>query len=123
MQFIQLFDSSYERHELSSGIIWGNPDLIYENGDCLLSAEPYPLVLDAPFSTFDEVRTSIVSPKLSSLTEQVIIFSKDPECKIIMDNAMDKIGKLYTLQFDTKEEDGHEVVWSSHIVEGGANVN
>ena len=110
--------------KLSQQIHYGNlSNVVNENGDCLLSAEPYPLVLDAPFSTFDEVRTSIVSPKLSSLTEQVIIFSKDPECKIIMDNAMDKIGKLYTLQFDTKEENGHEVVWSSHIVEGGANVN
>ena len=84
----------------------------------ILTAEPYPLVLDAPFSTFDKERTSIVSSKLSGLTEQVIIFSKDPECQLIMDNASNKIGKFYKLKFETREEDGKEQVWSTNIIEG-----
>ena len=84
----------------------------------ILTAEPYPLVLDAPFSTFDKERTSIVSSKLSGLTEQIIIFSKDPECQLIIDNASNKIGKFYNLKFEIREEDGKAQVWRSNIIEG-----
>ena len=78
----------------------------------------YEFTVNSPFSTFDKERTSIVSPKLSGLTEQVIIFSKDPECQLIMDNASDKIGKFYKLKFETREEDGKEQVWSTNIIKG-----
>lgn len=88
----------------------------------LLKAEPYPLVLDAPFSTFDEKRIKSVAPKLSDLTEQVIIFTKDPECGILTDIIMNKVGKYYTLKSATRNEQDEKEVWSTHI-EGGNNAN
>ncbi len=110
--------------KLSQQIHYGNlQNVINENGECLLSTEPYPLVLDAPFSTFDTERIKNVAPKISNLTEQVIIFSKDPECQILIDNIMDKVGKIYTIKFETREENGHDEVWSSHIIEGVTNAN
>lgn len=84
----------------------------------VLLTEPYPLVLDAPFSDFDRTRISYVAPKLSSLTEQIIVFSKDLEFDCIKENTLSKIGKLYTLKFETRIEDGQEEVWSTNVCEG-----
>lgn len=106
--------------KLSQQIHYGKLDEI-EDKD-LLKAEPYPLVLDAPFSTFDEERIKSVAPKLSDLTEQVIIFTKDPECGILTDIIMDKVGKYYTLKSATRNEKDEKEVWSTHI-EGGNNAN
>jgi DNA sulfur modification protein DndD len=39
-----------------------------------LSSEPYPLVMDAPFSNADETHTSNISRILPEVAEQVIMF-------------------------------------------------
>ena len=39
-----------------------------------LSSEPYPLVMDAPFSNADETHTSNISKVLPEIAEQVVIF-------------------------------------------------
>lgn len=84
----------------------------------ILLTEPYPLVLDAPFSDFDTKRISYVAPKLSDLTEQVIVFSKDLEFNCIKENTLSKVGKLYTLKFETRIEDGQTEAWSTNVCEG-----
>lgn len=105
--------------KLSQQIHYGKLDEIKDKD--LLKAEPYPLVLDAPFSAFAEERIKVVAPKLSDLSEQVIIFTKDPECKIVESCVMDKVGKYYKFTHPIRE-DGKEEVWSTHI-EGGNDAN
>lgn len=68
-------------------------------------AEPYPLVMDAPWSVFDKERIEAVTKFLPEIAQQVIIFIKDTDGNIATDNLSDKLGKLYRLNkindFDT----------------------
>lgn len=68
-------------------------------------AEPYPLVMDAPWSVFDKERIEAVTKFLPEIAQQVIIFIKDTDGDIATDNLSDKLGKLYRLNkindFDT----------------------
>ncbi len=96
---------------------------IAKQGENILSAEPYPLVLDAPFSSFSEANMLEVAPKIANLTGQVIIFSKDPECRIIMNGDIKhKIGKFYELKpNELVDEEDIDRMCSTHI-EGGNGV-
>ncbi len=96
---------------------------LIKKGETVLSAEPYPLVLDAPFSNFDEGKMLEAAPKIANLTGQVIIFSKDPECRIIMDGDIKhKIGKFYELKpNELVNEEDKDRKCSTHI-EGGNGV-
>lgn len=68
----------------------------------LLSSEPYPLVMDAPLSTFDKRRIKTVCESLPNIAEQVIIFIKDTDGEVAEDYMGDKIGSRH--QFDKKNE-------------------
>lgn len=70
--------------------------------DMTLSSEPYPLVMDAPFSNADEKHVSNISRILPDIAEQVImvIMAKD---WIFAERVMEeKVGKKYFL--DKKSE-------------------
>ncbi|MGB4503815.1 MAG: hypothetical protein WBI44_02835, partial [Syntrophaceticus sp.] len=67
-----------------------------------LSSEPYPLVMDAPFSNADEKHVSNISRVLPEVAEQVIMFimSKDWSfAEVVMGHS---VGKKYYL--DKKSE-------------------
>lgn len=68
----------------------------------LLSSEPYPLVMDAPLSTFDKRRIKTVCESLPNTAEQVIIFIKDTDGELAEEYMGDKIGSRH--QFDKKNE-------------------
>ena len=68
----------------------------------LLSSEPYPLVMDAPISTFDKRRIKTVCESLPNIAEQVIIFIKDTDGELAEDYMGEKIGSRH--QFDKKNE-------------------
>ena len=72
-----------------------------ENSE-MLSAEAYPLVMDAPLSAFDKARIQTVCETLPGIAEQVIIFIKDTDGEIAEKYLSDKIGKNYS--FDKKNE-------------------
>lgn len=59
----------------------------------MLSSEPYPLVMDAPLSTFDSKRIKAVCESLPKVAEQVIIFIKDTDGDIAREHLASKIGK------------------------------
>lgn len=68
----------------------------------LLTSEPYPLVMDAPLSTFDKRRIKTVCTALPNVAEQVIIFIKDTDGTLAEEYMGDKIGcKHY---FEKKNE-------------------
>ena len=63
-----------------------------DRNDSILSTEPYPLVMDAPLSTFDKKRIEVVCKTLPSIAEQVIIFIKDTDGEIAEKYMTDVIG-------------------------------
>ena len=64
----------------------------------LLSTEPYPLVMDAPLSSFDKNRIQTVCETLPNIAEQVIIFIKDTDGDIAQKHLSEKIGKQYSFK-------------------------
>ena len=68
----------------------------------LLSSEPYPLVMDAPLSTFDKRRIKTVCEALPETAEQVIIFIKDTDGELAEEYMGNRIGSRH--YFDKKNE-------------------
>lgn len=63
-----------------------------------LSAEAYPLVMDAPLSAFDKKRIKTVCDTLPGIAEQVIIFIKDTDGEIAESYLSEKIGASYEFE-------------------------
>lgn len=68
----------------------------------LLSSEPYPLVMDAPLSSFDKRRIETVCEALPNTAEQVIIFIKDTDGNLAEEYMGEKIGCRHS--FEKKNE-------------------
>lgn len=68
----------------------------------LLSSEPYPLVMDAPLSSFDKKRIKTVCEAIPNIAEQVIIFIKDTDGDLAEQYMGYKIGSRHS--FDKKDE-------------------
>ena len=68
----------------------------------LLSSEPYPLVMDAPLSSFDKKRIKTVCEAIPDIAEQVIIFIKDTDGDLAEQYMGYKIGSRHS--FDKKDE-------------------
>ena len=62
-----------------------------------LASEPYPLVMDAPFSNADEEHTSNISKVLPEVAEQVIMFVMKKDFNIAEPVMRDRIGKQFEL--------------------------
>ena len=63
-----------------------------------LSEEPYPLVMDAPFSNADEVHTTNISEILPKIADQVIMFVMQKDWKYAEPVLRERIGKQYFLE-------------------------
>lgn len=59
----------------------------------LFSSEPYPLVMEAPASTFDTKRIKPICEFIPQIAEQVVIFTKDTEGNHMKKYMEEKIGK------------------------------
>ena len=62
-----------------------------------LSSEPYPLVMDAPFSNADETHTANISKVLPETAEQVIMFVMQKDWNYAEPVMNDKVGQRYHL--------------------------
>lgn len=71
------------------------------------STEAYPLVFDAPTSTFDKDSTIAFSGILNEIAEQVIIFVNDKDGELLLENMGHFLGKKYEI---TKIDDFHSTV-------------
>lgn len=67
-----------------------------ENG-INLTSEPYPLVMDAPFSNADETHTANISKVLPEIAEQVIMFVMQKDWNYAEPVMNDRVGKRYHL--------------------------
>lgn len=54
----------------------------------LAQTEPYPLVMDAPLSAFDEKRIDTVCDVLPKIAEQIIIFINPKDGKLAEDMSL-----------------------------------
>ena len=62
-----------------------------------LSSEPYPLVMDAPFSNADETHTANISKVLPEIAEQVIMFVMQKDWNYAQPVMVNRVGKQYHL--------------------------
>lgn len=62
-----------------------------------LSSEPYPLVMDAPFSNADETHTANISKVLPEIAEQVIMFVMKKDWNYAEPVMAERVGKEYHL--------------------------
>ena len=67
-----------------------------ENG-INLSSEPYPLVMDAPFSNADETHTANISKVLPEIAEQVIMFVMQKDWNYAEPVMRNRVGCEYHL--------------------------
>ena len=58
----------------------------------------YPLVMDAPLSSFDKKRIKNICEVIPGIAKQVIIFIKDTDGDIAQDYMMDKVGITYKIR-------------------------
>lgn len=65
--------------------------------DINLSSEPYPLVMDAPFSNADETHTANISKVLPEIAEQVIMFVMQKDWNYAEPVMNDRVGRRYHL--------------------------
>lgn len=63
----------------------------------IVSNIDYPLVMDAPLSSFDQRRIENICKVIPNIARQVIIFIKDTDGNIAKEHLLDKIGEEYTL--------------------------
>ena len=63
-----------------------------------LSSEPYPLVMDAPFSNADETHTANISKVLPEIAEQVIMFVMQKDWHYAEPVMVSRVGKQYSLK-------------------------
>lgn len=67
-------------------------------GENKLENEPYPLVLDAPFSNADEEHIKNISRELPKVAEQVIMFVMKKDWRYAETVILDRVNKTYTLE-------------------------
>ena len=65
--------------------------------------DEYPLVMDAPLSSFDQRRIKNICEVIPSIARQVIIFIKDSDGNIAKREMQDKIGLEYDVSLRNKE--------------------
>lgn len=80
------------RQKAHNGVELPNDD------DVPLSTEPYPLVMDAPFSNADETHINNISKILPEIAEQVILMVMQKDWEFAKTALEDKIGCSYTIE-------------------------
>lgn len=70
--------------------------------DIDVSSEPYPLVMDAPFSNADEIHVRNISTILPEIAEQVIMVVMSKDWSHAEKVLSDRVGKRYILSKETE---------------------
>lgn len=67
-------------------------------GDGSFDNEPYPLVMDAPFSDLDDTHIKNISKQVPAVAEQVIMFVMEKDWNYAKEEMMDRVGKKYNIE-------------------------
>lgn len=62
------------------------------------SSEPYPIVMDAPFSNADEKHIANISKVLPQVAEQVILIVMNKDWEYAQANMSDRVGMIYQIE-------------------------
>lgn len=81
-----------------AGLVDLAKDKALKVGDNKLETEPYPLILDAPFSNADEEHIKNISRELPMVAEQVIMFVMKKDWRYAEKVILDRVNKMYTLE-------------------------
>ena len=79
-----------------------------------VSSEPYPIVMDAPFSNTDETHIENISKALPEVAEQVILIVMNKDWEYAKHTMIDRVASIY--QIDKKSEINSSIV---PVSEGG----
>lgn len=72
--------------------------------DIDLGTEPYPLVMDAPFSTADEKHVSNISRILPDIAEQVIMVLMEKDWVYAQKELSNRVGKVYRIEKNSETQ-------------------
>lgn len=89
-------------------------DKILDEQDMKLGQE-YPIVMDAPFSSVDEIHIDNICRILPHTANQVIMAVMKKDWDYAVENLDQFVGRSYSISKDLDAE-GHEIDTSSHIV-------
>lgn len=79
------------------GVIELSQELKLEHSDSTV-IEPYPLVMDAPFSNLDKKRIENICDTVLQIAKQIIIFIKDTDGEHARECLRNSIGRTYSFQ-------------------------
>jgi len=71
---------------------------VTDDEDIPVSTEPYPLVMDAPFSNADEIHIKNISKIIPEIAEQVILMVMEKDWRFARPALEDKISCRYTIE-------------------------
>ncbi len=81
-----------------AGLVDLAKDKALKVGEDKLENEPYPLILDAPFSNADEEHIKNISRELPMVAEQVIMFVMKKDWRYAETVILDRVNQMYTLE-------------------------
>ena len=81
-----------------AGLVDLAKDKTLKVGEDKLENEPYPLILDAPFSNADEEHIKNISRELPMVAEQVIMFVMKKDWRYAETVILDRVNQMYTLE-------------------------
>ena len=85
-----------------TGLVALAKEKILGNGGINISSEPYPLVMDAPFSNADEEHVKNIAKLVPQVAEQVLIFVMEKDWQHAKKVMGHKVGKTYFLNKHTE---------------------
>ena len=68
------------------------------NDDLMICTEPYPLVMDAPFSNADEIHINNISKIIPEIAEQIILIVMNKDWQFAKDALEAKVGYSYCIE-------------------------
>jgi DNA sulfur modification protein DndD len=68
------------------------------NEEGMVVTEPYPLVMDAPFSNADETHIENISKILPTIAEQIIIILMNKDWEYAKSALSSRVGKYYIIE-------------------------
>lgn len=81
-----------------AGLVDLAKDKTLKVGEDKLENEPYPLILDAPFSNADEEHIKNISRELPMVAEQVIMFVMKKDWRYAETVIFDRVNQMYSLE-------------------------
>lgn len=77
--------------------------------EAVQAIEPYPIVMDAPFSNADETHIETISNVLPTVADQVILFAMQKDWDYAKSTMGDKVGAYYAIE-KVNNSDTHSII-------------